>query len=289
MPFKLGISAINWVNENPELFEDRYSGEEIVRDMSELGYEGTEMSRKFPRDPDALRTMLSKYGMALASSWKSVLFSDISRRDQELADFRSHTDFLKRMKAEHVIVCEIRDSYGGPNNAYVTPLTDEEWEHMVEGLHQAGKYCRDQGMKLVYHFHGETVVEREEEIDKLVAMTDPELVSLLFDTGHAYYGGSDPLELLLKHENRIQYIHLKDVRPEVLGWKRQNHVRFGEMIGKGLFTVPGDGCIDFAPIMRHLQQRNYDGWILIEAEQDPAVADSYLYAKKAKQYMDMFL
>jgi inosose dehydratase len=142
-------------------------------------------------------------------------------------------------------------------------------------------------MKLVYHFHGETVVESGEEIARLMEVTDPELVHLLYDTGHAYYGGSDPLHILRSYYDRIPYIHLKDVRQEVLDWKRQTGVRFREAVRRGIFTVPGDGCIDFLPIFQELSSRGYEGWIIIEAEQNPAAADPVLYARKAKNYLEL--
>lgn len=141
-------------------------------------------------------------------------------------------------------------------------------------------------MKLVYHFHAGTVVETAEEIDRLMDLTDPNLVHLLYDTGHALYGGYDPLELLMKYENRIQYVHLKDVRRDVLEQVRKENLDFRSAVLRGMFTVPGDGCIDFVPIFKKLIEKQYDGWMIVEAEQDPAVAHPYTYAKMAKEYID---
>ncbi|MNR04617.1 Inosose dehydratase [compost metagenome] len=191
------------------------------------------------------------------------------------------------MGCKHVVTCESSNKTEdlGNNKIYITPLTDEQWHHVVDGLHKAGQYCKDIGMKLVYHFHGETVVETEAEIGRLMAMTDPELVYMLFDTGHAYYGGCDPLQLLQKHYDRIAYIHFKDVRKDVLEQHLKDGFRFREGVRRGVFTVPGDGCIDFKAICDELQRRNYEGWIIIEAEQNPEVANPLHYAEIARNYL----
>lgn len=141
-------------------------------------------------------------------------------------------------------------------------------------------------MKLVYHYHAGTVVETADEIDRIMALTDPALVHLLYDTGHALYGGYDPLELLENHGDRIQYVHLKDVRRDVLEHVRQQNIDFRSAVKKGMFTVPGDGCIDFAPIIEKLMENNYTGWLIVEAEQDPAAAHPYTYAQRAKDYLE---
>jgi inosose dehydratase len=286
MNAKYGISAINWANEGDRTLGDHYEGEEILSQMASLGFQGTEHSRKFPSDVDSLRRLLDRYGMVLTSQWRSVFFHERGKHEQELAAFKQHADFLKAMGCRFVVTCEssnVTKRDGSP--AEVIPLSEEQWTNVVDGLHEAGRYCRDLGMTLVYHFHGDTVVEGPREIERLMASTDPALVSLLYDTGHAYFGNSDPLELLQKFANRIPYIHLKDVRPEVLVWMREQKASFSDAVRKGVFTVPGDGCIDFKPIFAELDRSGYDGWIIIEAEQDPLVADPLLYGEKCKRYL----
>lgn len=285
-----GISAINWVNEDVLALGDHYTCDDVMGDMARLGFKGTEFCRKFPRDPQALGDKLRQYGLQLTSQWKSVLFTDPAVREEELRQFAAHADFLRKMGCRHVVVCETAYSFSDPlpgRRRSRTALDDAQWRELVIGLHAAGAYCRERGMKLVYHYHAETVVESPEQIGRLLASTDPELVHLLFDSGHALYGGSDPLTLLQQHYGRIAYIHLKDVRPDILAWKRERQIGFTDAVAQGLFTVPGDGCIDFRPIMAELQARQYDGWIILEAEQDPARADPVLYAEKAKRYLDI--
>jgi inosose dehydratase len=292
---KLGISPINWVNEDVLELGDHYTFEDLVSDFSSLGFRATENCRKFPKDPEILRAALAEKGIQLTSQWKGVLFSDPSRREAELAAYRQHVEFLKKMGSGHVVTCELGGSIiGDPRRESsvkdVIPPTDEEWNHMVEGLHQAGEICREYGMKLIYHYHIGTIVERPEEIDRLMQTTDPELVHLLYDTGHAYYGGADPLALLQKYPDRIPYVHLKDIRQDVLDRVRSEGIRFQDAVIQGVFTVPGDGCIDFGPIFRELLlKQGYDGWMIIEAEQDPSVANPYEYAKLSKQYINDLL
>lgn len=291
MHVKVGISAINWVNEDILEMGDHYTAEQVLTDMSSLGYEGTEFCRKFPRDVEQLKQLLASKDMVLTSQWKSVAFSDRSRHEEELQAFREHADFLHAMGCGYVVTCETGNAFEDLtlNTVRVEPLKVAQWQAMVDGLHEAGRYCRTLGMKLAYHYHGETVVEGGQEIRRLMESTDPELVYMLYDTGHAYFGGSDPLDILHTYYDRIPYIHLKDIRQDVLDWKRSESIRFRDAVRKGVFTVPGDGCIDFAPIFRELRARGYEGWMIVEAEQDPAIADPVAYARIAKSNIDKWM
>jgi len=289
--FRIGIAPISWVNDDIPGLGDHYTQDQVLSEMAALGYISTEMGRLFSQDPPSLKAKLEKYGIQLASKFVGVLFSDANRLEEELQSFSQWVKYLKEMGCEHVIVCEMGgsmhwDPRRSPDDKGIQKLTNKEWESLVEGLHRAASICQESRMQLVYHFHAGTVVETAEEIDRLMELTDPNLVHLLYDTGHALYGGYDPLKLLKKYYDRIQYVHLKDVRRDVLEYVRKENIDFRTSVLKGLFTVPGDGCIDFAPIFRELIERNYDGWIIVEAEQDPAKANPYQYAKMAKEYID---
>jgi inosose dehydratase len=289
--FRIGIAPISWVNDDIPGLGDHYTQDHVLSEMSALGYISTEMGRLFMQDPPALKAKLEEHGIQLASKFVGTLFSDATRMEEELRSFSEWVKYLKEMGCEHVIVCEMGgsmhwDPRRSPEDKDIQRLTEKEWESLVEGLHRAANICQEYGMQLVYHFHAGTVVESVEEIDRLMELTDPNLVHLLYDTGHALYGGYDPLELLKKYYDRIQYVHLKDVRRDVLEYVRKENIDFRTAVLKGLFTVPGDGCIDFAPIFKELIERNYNGWIIVEAEQDPAIADPYKYAQMAKEYID---
>ncbi|WP_342045798.1 myo-inosose-2 dehydratase [Bacillus sp. OTU530] len=292
LPFHLGIHPINWVGEDVLEHGDHYSYEQVMSEIASLGFKGTEVSRKFPKNAKELQDALSKYNLQLTTQWKSVLFSEANNHKQELEAYRHHVEFLKQFGCKVVSTAEIggsilnQDPRRGQDETDVIRLDNDGWKYMVEGLNKAGEICRENGMYLVYHHHAGTVVEQPEEIDRLMEMSDPNLVHLLFDTGHGYYGGNDPLTLLKKYYHRIKYIHLKDVRQEILVEALQNKYSIRECISKGMFTVPGDGCLDFKPIFSELLDRGYDGWALIEGEQDPLICNPYEYAKKAKAYIE---
>ncbi|MFB5265641.1 myo-inosose-2 dehydratase [Paenibacillus enshidis] len=294
LPFRLGIHPINWVGEDVKEHGEDTTCEQILDDIQRLGLTGTEMGRKYPTDPEVLREELNKRGISLVSQWKSVLFSDPAYRQSELDSYRRHAEFLQSMGSVVISTAEVGgslhfDPRRTPHEKEVLRLGEQEWYSLAEGLNAAGAIAREHGLKLTYHHHGGTVVEQPEEIDRLMELTDPKLVYLLYDTGHAYYGGADPLEVLRKHYDRIAYIHLKDVRPHVLEEARAEGSDFVGCIRKGVFTVPGDGCINFGAIVQELITRGYDGWAMLEGEQDPAIHNPYAYASRSLQYLHSLL
>jgi inosose dehydratase len=294
LPFRLGAHPINWVGEDVKEHGADTTYEQILDDMQALGLTGTEMGRKYPTDIAVLKRELSKRGLQLVSQWKSVLFSDPSYREAELQSYRKHAEFLKEMGSTVISTCEVGgslhfDPRRTPNEKEVLRLDEAGWQSLAEGLNAAGAIAQEYGLKLTYHHHGGTVVERPEEIDRLMELTDPKLVYLLYDTGHAYYGGADPLSVLRKHYDRIAYIHLKDVRKSVLEEARAQQADFITCIRKGVFTVPGTGDLDFRPIIAELVERGYDGWAMLEGEQDPAEHPAYEYANRALRYLDSLI
>ncbi|TYS76479.1 myo-inosose-2 dehydratase [Rossellomorea aquimaris] len=290
-PIKLGVSAINWANEDVLSLGDHYSGDTILSEMASLGYTGTEMSRKFPQEVPQLKSFLSDKRMELASQWKGVLFSDHTRHSEELKSFTDHVFFLKEMGCQTVVTCDIGGSTIGdprrePGENTVLTWSDQEWESMMTGLEKAGQICRKHGLYLVYHHHMGTNVETRDQIDRLMAGTDPELVHLLFDSGHAYYAGADPLSLLKAYKGRVKHVHLKDIRKQVLDKVRKDGMDFKTSVLENVFTVPGDGIISFKPILEEFHGMGYNGWMIVEAEQNPDEKNPYAHAKTAKQYLD---
>ncbi|GIP35324.1 myo-inosose-2 dehydratase [Paenibacillus sp. J2TS4] len=292
--FRIGAHPINWVGEDVKEHGEHTTYDQILDDMQSLGLLGTEMGRKYPQEAAALRQELDKRGMQLVSQWKSVLFSDPSCRREELESYRRHAQFLHEMGCKVISTCESGgspqfDPRRSPGQRGVIRLDEAGWKSLAEGLNAAGAIASEYGMKLTYHHHGGTVVERPEEIDRLMEMTDPEFVSLLYDTGHAYFGGADPLALLRKHYDRIAYVHLKDVRKEVLAHARETELDFIECIKRGVFTLPGTGDLDFRPIIGELLQRGYDGWAMLEGEQDPAEHPPHEYARTSLNYLNKII
>lgn len=289
-PFRLGAHPINWVGEDVKEHGEHTTYEQILDDIRSLGLTGTEMGRKYPSDVGLLKEELSKRGIKLVSQWKSVLFSDPAYRERELAAYRKHAIFLREMGGEVISTCEVGgslhfDPRRTPNEREIIPLDEAGWASLAEGLNEAGRIANTYGLKLTYHHHGGTVVETPEEIDKLMALTDPALVYLLFDSGHARYGGGDPLSVLRKHYDRIAYVHLKDVRIDRLDAAKAAGADFVTCIRNGTFTVPGDGGIDFGPIIGELVDRKYGGWAMLEGEQDPEEHPAREYAEQAIRYL----
>lgn len=288
--FKVGIAAISWINDDIPGLGDDTPVSEVLSEMNELGYVATEKGRTFPDDIDELKSLLQAHNIQLASQFVSVNFTNDEIYETEKENFKNSVNFLKEMECEYVIVCEMGrslhwDQYSGERNAVDRFTSEEEWEVFANRLNIAGEFCNSLGMTLVYHPHAGTVVEQKEEVDKLMSLSDPNSVSLLYDTGHAVYGNYDPLEMLNKYLDRIKYVHYKDVRLDILKKCRKQKKNFREEVLEGIFTVPGDGVIDFEPIMEKLMLNGYKGWVIVEAEQDPLKANPYTHAKKAMEYL----
>lgn len=164
-------------------------------------------------------------------------------------------------------------------------FSDEEWQKLAEGLEKLGDLAHEKGMEIVYHHHMGTGVQTTEEIDRLMKMTDPTKVKLLFDTGHLVFSGEDPIAIYQRYQDRIKHIHFKDIRQQMAEEVRTEEDSFLKAVKKGVFTVPGDGMIDFKPIWSAIEESGYRGWIVVEAEQDPAKANPFEYAVKARNYI----
>lgn len=284
----LGISPINWINNDMADLGDNYTVETVLADMQQLGFCGTEWCRKFPTDVTALKPLLNTYGLTLAGAWITVQFSHMSDLLAEQAQYMAHARFLQAMQSDYVVVCDGGGSLHwdsqGPRAA-VIPYDDTAWRQLADGLNWAGAYTRELGLRLAYHPHVGTNIEQPQAIDRLLELTDPDTVAIVYDTGHIYAGGGNPLAVLEKHFQRIACVHLKDVREEALQRFRQSGSSFIQAVRDGLFTTPGDGCIDFSSVISTLRQRAYRGWMMIEAEQDPELAEPVRYAEDAKQLL----
>lgn len=284
---KLGIAPIAWTNDDmPELGKEN-TFEQCVSEAALAGFHGTEVGGKYPQDERVLKKALALRNLQIASAWFSAFLTTKPYEETE-AGFIRHRDFLYAMGAKVIVVSEQGHSIQGQSipvfeGKYV--LNDAEWKLLAEGLNKLGALAREKEMKLVFHHHMGTVVQTAAEIDKLMSLTDEQLVYLLFDTGHLVYSGENPEVILKKYVSRVKHVHLKDVRPAMLEKVKKERLSFLEGVRLGSFTVPGDGSIDFAPLFSLLAKHDYEGWLLVEAEQDPAKADPLEYALKARRYL----
>lgn len=285
---EIGIAPIAWTNDDmPDLGREN-TFEQCISEMALAGYAGTEIGNKYPKEPAALQKALELRHLRVASAWFSAFLTTRPYEETERA-FLAHRDFLHAMGARVIVVSEQGHSVQGKTDTpifgckYV--LDDAEWEKLCTGLNRLGRLAAEKGMKIVYHHHMGTVVQTTPEIDRLMADTDPELVYLLFDSGHLVFSGEDAPAVLQKYVRRVRHVHLKDVRLNVLKTVKEKKMSFLDAVRAGAFTVPGDGDIDFAPLFRILRENEYKGWLLVEAEQDPAVANPLEYALKARKYI----
>ncbi len=284
---KLGIAPIGWTNDDmPDLGAEN-TFQQCVSEMALAGFTGCEVGNKYPKDTAVLKKALDLRGMQICNAWFSTFLTTKPYEETE-AEFIKQITFLKEMGAKVVGVSEQGHSIQGTDlsifdDKYV--MNDEEWDMLTTGLNKLGKVAKDMGIALTFHHHMGTVVQTAAEIDRLMENTDPELFSLLFDSGHLAYCGEDYMAVLKKYANRIKHVHLKDIRPDVIQKVRDEKLSFLQGVRLGTFTVPGDGAIDFAPIFDVLSECGYEGYVLVEAEQDPAIANPFEYALKARKYI----
>ena len=284
---KLGIAPIAWTNDDmPDLGAEN-TFEQCISEMALAGFTGCEVGNKYPKDTAVLKKALDFRGMQICNAWFSTFLTTKPYEETE-KEFIKHITFLKEMGAKVVGVSEQGHSIQGTDlsifdDKYV--MNDEEWDMLCTGLNKLGKVAKDMGITLTFHHHMGTVVQTAAEIDRMMENTDPELFNLLFDSGHLAYCGEDYMYILKKYINRIKHVHLKDIRPDVIADVKAKGESFLQGVRKGTFTVPGDGVIDFAPIFEVLAENNYEGYVLVEAEQDPAIANPFEYALKARKYI----
>lgn len=286
---KVGIAPIGWTNDDlPELGGD-IPFQQCISEMHAAGFQGTEVGSKFPRDPGALLDAVRAQELEIASQWFSTFFTGGAGHAETVSAFEEHASFLEQVGARLVVVSEQGGSVQGQLDTPLFPnkptLDEAGWTRLARGLEEIGRLARARHMTVAYHHHLGTVVQDRAEVDRLMVATDPDLVKLLVDTGHLYCAGGDPARLLADHADRVAHIHLKDVRAPVLARVRQDGWSFLHGVKEGLFTVPGDGNVDFAPVFATIKRIGYVGWLVVEAEQDPAMANPLVYARKARRFL----
>lgn len=286
---KLGIAPIAWTNDDLPDLGGGNTFEQCVSEMALAGFTGSEVGNKYPKDPDILKKALELRGIEICNQWFSgfLLTKPFAEVEKE---FRVQLAFLKTMGAGIIGVSEQSYSVQGmqdtPIFGHKYVMNDAEWDIFCKGLNRLGKIAADEyGICLTYHHHMGTVVQDEDEVERMMEETDKKYVSLLFDTGHFKYCGADPLKMVQKYADRIKHVHLKDIRPEIVEKVKKENLSFLEGVRQGTFTIPGDGCIDFEPVFRVLEENGYEGYMVVEAEQDPAKANPLEYAIRARKYI----
>ncbi len=280
MSITFGVSPIAWINDDmPELGGDTPL-DSVLKDIAEIGFAGSELGGAFPRDPAELHALLKGYGLSLVGGWYSC---ELLLRDAqtEIAAMRDHMALLKAMGSRVFVICETSNAIHGRRG---TPLNTRprlapgDWAQFGTRLSEVADYVNAQGLKLAYHYHLGTVVQDADDLEAFFAHTRPN-VGVTLDTGHAVLGGIDPFGVVARHPERVTHVHCKDIRQAVFDATAGKDASFLDGVLAGMFTVPGDGSINFNRLMKDLAGIGYAGWIIIEAEQDPARADPRAFAQ----------
>lgn len=280
MSVRIGINPITWTNDDvPELGGDTPL-ETCLAETRQAGYAGTELGGKFPRQAAVLKPIMERFGLKVVSGWYD---GRCGEKDvaAEMDAIGPHLQLLKDMGSAHVVYA---DTSRGRHGAIWGPISQrprlsaDEWPAYGRKLTQLAEKMAAFGVRMAFHHHMGTIVESDEEVGLLMKHTG-EAVGLLYDTGHCAFSGGDPLSLIRKHVKRVVHVHCKDTRNAVLGKARRDDMSFMDAVMAGIFTVPGDGSIDYPAILQVLEDNTYSGWLVVEAEQDPKKAHPLTYAK----------
>ena len=275
-----GTNPIAWSNDDDRTLGAHISLDQCLDETSKIGFDGIEKGHKFPQEPAALKAVLEPRNLHYVSGWHSLNLLTNSLEDERQA-MQPALDLLKAMGSKVIIVCETSNAIHGDDDKPVNDrpkLADGEWKSFGAGVEALAEFAAGQGITLVYHHHMGTIVESEDEIDKLMANTGPH-ARLLLDTGHCLFGGGNPERAAKNHMARVGHIHAKNVRPDIAAQVRNEGLSFLEGVRRGVFTVPGDkeGGVSFPPVLKIAAEHGYQGWLVIEAEQDPDVRNPFEY------------
>lgn len=286
MSVKIGISPIAWQNDDLPDLTAAYTMEQALKEAREIGYTGVERGRRMPADTEGLQKYLQEYDLTLCGGWCSGN-AHVAPVDEEIAAITQQVDQFIALKAPCLVYAECSNTVQGMAG---TPVNDrpnlgrDEVLAYAAKLSEVAKWMKDRGMQMAYHHHMGSMIESEDDVNWLMEGSSDE-VMLCFDTGHLLFGGGDVMATMDRWAHRIHHVHFKDIRPEVVKDTRENNRSFLDAVIAGAFTVPGDGCIDFQAVANKLKAMEYAGWIVVEAEQDPAKAPPYEYSQKGYQHI----
>jgi len=286
MAVRIGINPITWSNDDLPELGGKTPLETCLAEAREAGYAGIELGNKFPRESAVLRPILDRHGLALISGWYSARLLERTAAE-EIRAVEPHLRLLSQMGSAFMVFAETTGSVAGERGRPLSRrprLSEADWPRFAERLTAVADHLVRRGVRMAYHHHMGTVVESEAEIDRLMRSTG-ESVGLLLDTGHLAYAGADPVAVAKRHIARINHVHCKDVRADVLAVMRGDDRSFLDAVVEGAFTVPGDGAVDFAAVLGVLKTAGYQGWLVVEAEQDPAKAHPLTYARMGCRYL----
>ena len=288
MAVRIGANPIGWSNDDMRELGGATLLETCLAEAKEAGFAGMELGHKFPREPAALSAALAPFGLDLVSGWYSAELLQRSP-EVEMEALRPHLDLLKHFGCDVLVFAETSNAIHGDRSKSLADrpaMPGEAWAEFGRRVTAVADRTMAEGVRVVWHHHMGTIVQSEQDIDALMAVTGPS-VHLLLDTGHATFAGADPAALARRYRSRISHVHAKDVRLEVMERARTERMSFLDAVVAGVFTVPGDGGVDYPKVFRELS--GYSGWVVVEAEQDPAKAHPLTYAKLGYRNLHQYL
>ncbi len=286
MSIKLGIAPIAWSNDDMPELGGETTLEQCLSEASRAGFTGIESGGKFPKNSKELIPKLEKENLQLCSGWYGATLLK-NTPIEEFKLMREQMELFKDCKSPCMVFAEVTNSIQGDPKTPLSKkpkLSEDEWKLLISRINEISKMMIDENMPLAYHHHMGTVIETEDETRRLIESTS-DSVKLLIDTGHMLFAGGNSIKLTEDFMERIIHVHCKDIRKNILEKSLKNDSTFRQAFLDGAFTVPGDGCIDYKPFLTVLKNKNYEGWLVVEAEQDPAKANPFEYAKIGYNYL----
>ena len=287
MSVKLGIAPIAWSNDDMPELGGETSLETCLSEAKQAGFTGVESGGKFPKTSKELIPILNKFDIKLCSGWYGANLLKRSVKE-EMENIRNQLNLFKECKAPCIVFAEVTDSIQGDEKKPLSKrpnLEKDDWITFCKKINEIGKRLEDEQMPLAYHHHMGTVIQSEEDTIRLMQETN-DSVKLCIDTGHMLFAGGDYLKIIKNFKEKIAHVHCKDMRNDVLKKSLSEDLSFRHAFLKGAFTVPGDGCIDYKPVLDQLKKNDYNSWLVVEAEQDPKKANPFEYAKKGYAYLN---
>lgn len=286
MKIKLGIAPIAWSNDDmPELGGDTPI-EQCLEEASAAGFTGIELGGKFPRNPGITNFLLDKYNLKMPGGWYGSLLRTRSAEDEWVA-MQDHLNLLKLVSADVFVFADVSGSIQGDQTKKLSTrptIEEDEFAEYCKKINDISNRLSDEGIPMSYHEHMGTIIQTENDVDRFMNSTNQNTF-LLYDTGHLLFAEANYERVLKNYISKINHVHCKDIRKNILENSLKNDLSFRESFLEGVFTVPGDGCIDYEPLFKILYENNYDKWLIIEAEQDPKKANPLEFAKIGYKYL----
>jgi len=292
MSIRVASAPVSWGVMEVAGFEGRQTYGEVLDEMVQAGYEGTELGPYgfLPAEPARLKAELSRRGLALVGAFVPLPLATPERHEAGFQEAMKTADLLAKSAARFVVLADEMSPARMAVAGRVTAndgLTSAQWNGAAKLLMRTAEECTRRGLRAVFHHHVGTFVETPDEVERLCALTDPELVGICLDTGHYHYGGGDAVEAVERYGKRIRHLHFKDVRPAALASARQEKLGFLDAVRRGVFCELGEGMVDLPKVVRALAENGFDGWAVVEQDVDVTQPDvrPLESARRSRQYL----